>query len=299
MTEAEPPLRQRFIAFWLAPSRGSAASLFRLAYGATATWMALNVLSNAQRDYGPEGLVPWSVVQDSPVAPFSLFSLAPQSTLLPWLLAAAFLLAAIGLLLGVRARLCALVIFVVDLSLHQRNPFIYNAGDNLFLLLAPLAALLPLDARWSIAALRRAREGLPARIVPIWFQRLIGLQIAYVYLNAYAAKIGQASWRNGTAVGEILSTNALSTVPAGSGIALIGPLLTWGTLIFELCFPVFVWSRSLRPYLLLAGVLFHAGIQLTIPIPSFGLVMIGSYACFLSDEEAEKLLAWLKLTRRR
>jgi hypothetical protein len=74
---------------------------------------------------------------------------------------------------------------------------------------------------------------------------------------------------------------------------LLGPALTWGTLLFELCFPVLVWSRAWRPYLLLCGVLFHLGIQLTMGVPHFALVMIASYPCFLSDDEAEGLVVRL------
>ncbi|HVJ20919.1 MAG TPA: HTTM domain-containing protein [Polyangiaceae bacterium] len=294
---SEPGLRERFSAFWLSPSRGSAVSLFRIAYAATAVWMAINVLRNVERYYGDTGLVPWAVVQDQELQRFSLFSLAPHSQLLPWLLGVGFLLAALGLLIGVGSRWCALGIFVINVSLQHRNPFIYNAGDRLFVILALLAAFLPLGARWSLEAWRRVRRGLRAPVKPIWFQRLVALQVAYVYLNAYTGKAGQASWRNGSAVAEILSSEALSTTPI-TGLSLLGPLLTWSTLIFELCFPVLVWSRSLRPYLLVAGILFHIGIQLTMAIPGFGLVMVASYACFLSDDEAERLVAALFSPRR-
>jgi hypothetical protein len=288
-------VNERFNAFWLSPTRGSAASLFRLAYGATGVWMAIGVLVNVERYYTDRGVVPWEVVGNDPLQRFSLLSLAPHSDLLPWLLAVAFLLAACGLTIGLAPRLCALVIFAVNVSLQHRNPFIYNAGDRIFLILSLLAAFLPLGARWSVEAWRRARRGKSAPLRPIWFQRLVSLQIAYVYLNAYSGKITQAAWRNGTAVGEILSSEALTTV--STNVGLLGPLLTWSTLAFELCFPVLVWSRAHRLYLLAFGILFHLGIQVMMAIPGFGLVMVASYACFLSDDEAERLLSALLTPR--
>lgn len=47
-------------------------------------------------------------------------------------------------------------------------------------------------------------------------------------------------------------------------------LLTWSTLAFELHLPILVWTPRLRPYLLVAGILFHAGIEITIPMFSSG-----------------------------
>lgn len=286
-------MKDAWLAFWLAPSRGSAVSLFRIGFGACAVWMALGVLFNVERYYGDAGLVPWAVVQDNPYQRFSLFALAPHEPLLPWLLGVGFLVASVGLLLGVAARPCALAIFAVGLSLQHRNPFIHNAGDRVFLILALLAVFVPLGARWSVEAWLRARRGRTAPPAPIWFQRLIGLQIAYVYLNAYGGKIGQASWRSGNAVAEILSSRALSTVATELFLPL-SAFLTWSTLLFEVSFPVLVWSRGFRPYVLAAGVLFHLGIQLTMAIPSFGAVMVASYACFLSDEEAERLVGFVR-----
>jgi hypothetical protein len=286
---------ERFERFWLSPTRGSAASLFRIAYGGCALWMALNVLFNLERYYTDGGLVPWEVVQGLPFQSFSLFSLAPRHDGWAWTIGFSFLLAALGLLLGIGSRACALVVFVTNVALQHRNPFIYNAGDRLFLILALLSAFLPLGARWSLSAWHAAKRGATAQLGPVWFQRLIALQVAYVYLNAYAGKIGQASWRNGSAVGEILASRALSTVP--SDFSVIGPLLTWSTLLFELCFPIFVWSRSARPYLLLGGVLFHLGIHVTMAIPGFGAVMVASYVCFLSDDEAERLVAAVRSPR--
>jgi hypothetical protein len=290
-------MKERFVRFWLAPTRGSAASLFRIAYALCALWMAINVLVNMERYFSDSGLVPWSVVADNSLQSFSLFSLAPRSPSLPWLLGAAFLFASAGLLLGVASRWCALVIFLVNVSFQHRNPFIFNAGDRLFVILALLAVFLPLGARWSLEAWRRQKLGLSEPLRAIWFQRLVALQVAFVYLNAYAGKINQPSWRNGSAVGQILASEALTTGATNLSVPLLGPLLTWSTLVFELCFPVFVWTRAYRPWLLVGGVLFHLGIQLTMAIPGFGFVMVASYACFLSDDEAERFVAALRAPR--
>ncbi len=282
---------ERARAFWLSRTRGSAASLFRIAFALCALREAFSVLANVERYYTDAGFVPWSVVQGRAYQALSLFALAPHDPLLPRLVALAFVVAAAGLLVGFHSRGCALAVFVLELSLQHRNPFIENAGDRLFLILAFLSAFSPLGARWSVDALLERRRP-PLSDPPALFQRLMAVQVAFVYLNAFAGKIGQASWRAGDAVREILASPALSSAPLLLSRPL-GALLTWSTLVFELLFPLLVWSRPWRPYLLLAGLAFHVGIQWCLGIPGFGEVMIASYACFLTDDEAELLVAQL------
>ncbi len=279
--------------FWLSPTRGSAASLFRMTFALCAVWSALGVLLNVERFYTDDGLLPWSAVQDAPFHWLSLFSLAPHDRALPWFIACTSLLAALGLLLGFGSRCCAVALFVIQLSLQHRNPLINNAGDRLFLMLALFAAFLPLGTKWSVEAWLSPRRN--GRSFAIWFQRLIAVQVAFVYLNAFVGKVAQASWRNGTAVLEILAS-PLSALP----VRIDGPLayaLTWSTLVFELSFPWLVWYRRYRPYVLVAGVAFHLGIELSLGVPGFGEVMVAAYACFLSDDEAERFVSALQRPR--
>ncbi len=294
MSDAQRSLAEHVRAFWVAPSRGSSAALFRVVYGLLALWTALGVLLNVERYYGDDGLVPWSAVESFPEQVVSLFSLAPHSAALPWLLAAAFALAALGITLGLWPRLCALAIFALNLSLQLRNPYVCNAGDRLFLIFAALAVTLPLAERWSLEAWFRRRRGLEATPSRIWGQRLVALQTCYVYLFAALAKLPKPQWRDGSALFDVLSSSVLSDWQVGPALVPILRVLTWSTLAFELSFPLLVWSPRLRPYVLVAGILFHAGIEITMAIPMFSAIMITSYACFLSDDESERLISALR-----
>jgi hypothetical protein len=75
--------------------------------------------------------------------------------------------------------------------------------------------------------------------------------------------------------------------------------LTYGTLLFELGFPLAIWWRRYRPWLIAAGVTFHVGIDLAMVIPIFSATMILSYLAFLDDDETETLVRALTPWRRR
>jgi len=77
----------------------------------------------------------------------------------PWAVALLFAVAgafALALLVGYRTRLVAVVSWLLLLSLHARNPMLLNAGDSLLRMLLFWSVFLPLGARWSVDAVRRA-----------------------------------------------------------------------------------------------------------------------------------------------
>ncbi|HLV22666.1 MAG TPA: HTTM domain-containing protein [Polyangiaceae bacterium] len=269
--------------FFTAPTDGSSASLFRIAFGVLATWTALGVLWNLDRYYGAQGLVPWRSVRHFPELYFTPFALFPGSDGVPLLLALAFLVASLLLTAGVRPRLCALCIFLVNVALQHRNPYVVNSGDRLFVILAALSTLMPLGARWSLG---------PTGTQPgwLWGQRLVQLQIAYIYLFSCFSKLRYSHWLDGTALTHVLASPVLSEWPATLEPSVPLRLLAWGTLLFELTFPLLVWHKRLRPYFLIGGVVFHLGIEVLLRIPMFSAIMIVSYACFVSDSASARLV---------
>ncbi|WP_435073226.1 HTTM domain-containing protein [Halorubrum sp. HHNYT27] len=77
----------------------------------------------------------------------------------PWTVALLFAVAgafALALLVGYRSRLAAVVSWLLLLSLQARNPMLLNAGDSLLRMLLFWSVFLPLGARWSVDAVKRA-----------------------------------------------------------------------------------------------------------------------------------------------
>ncbi len=131
---------------------------------------------NLDRYYGYRGLVPWEVVQGFPEQRYSLLALAPDSSVWLAAIAVTFLAGALMVTVGAWPRLGALLIYVTNIGLQHRNPYILNNGDRLFVILAALAIFLPWGARYSVDAWRRARKGLPELRGGVWAQRLIALR---------------------------------------------------------------------------------------------------------------------------
>jgi hypothetical protein len=83
----------------------------------------------------------------------------------PWAVALLFALTgavAVALLVGYRTRLATLVSWLLLVSLHARNPMVLNSGDSLLRMLLFWSVFLPLGARWSVDAFRRADAGTDA-----------------------------------------------------------------------------------------------------------------------------------------
>lgn len=280
------------VTFFGARASGESAALFRIGFGLLAIWTSIGVWLNLERYYGNEGLVPWAIVKDDAYAKYvSLFALAPESHAMLVGHAIAFSAAAVLFTAGVFPRVAALVISYVNVSLQYRNPFILNSGDRLFQIVAALAVFMPLARRWSVTSALRRRLGKPDLPLGSDFgARLVQLEIAYVYISSFIAKVSNARWRSGIALRDVLASPVFAEWPAYLGRFPFVAFLTYMTLAFEIGFPLLVWFKKLRPWFLLWGVAFHAGIDALMIIPMFSMVMIVCYPAYLTDGEAVGLL---------
>lgn len=284
------------IGFFCERTDASPLALFRVLYGVLAIWTSLLLFPNFERYYTESGRMPWDRVKHFPEHIYSILQFGPQSHELLQAIVWAQLFASIFVLVGLWARAGALTIFLIQVALQHRNPFILNSGDHLFLITAFLLMLGPSDRVWSVSSFLKRRFNLfskgamAAGSVPAWSTRLIGLQICYVYLYAFAAKINSKPWISGTAMYDVLASPSLARWPAELQHPIPLALATWGTLVFELFFPLFVWQKPFRRYAIPIGILFHLGIEVSMVLPMFSALMMISYATFLDDEEAHALV---------
>ena len=287
-------LGQRLLVFWATRTTGEATALFRIALGLLSLWATLGVALNLDRWFGFEGALPWSALEPDSSARYSLIALAPDSDALLGALIGLAMLASVAMTVGLWPRVSAFVTWAVMVMFRARNPHIQNGGDRLFLILLLLSIFVPLGHAWSVDAWRRAKKALPPPPAPsAWALRLLQLQIAFVYACTGILKLGHASWREGRIMKDVFESPVYATHPTTIDSHLLVGLLTYGTLVFELGFPVAVWWRRLRLPVLAAGLLLHGGIELTMSIPMFGAVMMVSYLAFLRDEEVRGGVGWL------
>ena len=154
-----------------------------------------------------------------------------------WQVAALFALTAVcavWLLLGWKTRLATFATWALMLSLHNRNPAVFHAGDSVLSLVLFWLLLLPAGARLSLDARRS-----PPRSNLFHAPGLV-VQFVLIFFCAVDFKLMGESWRKGYAVRETLSVSFYAQPLAHSLLAYPRLLtaLSWLTIAGEAFVPV-------------------------------------------------------------
>jgi hypothetical protein len=184
------------------------------------------------------------------------------------------------------ASLCGLYGFFCDRLQYHNNRYE-------LLLLALLVSLSPCDR--SFILFGAARPG----TAPRWAARLVGAQLAVVYLASSLGKLADADWRSGAVLlprfvlGQPLAERYL---PAGLAQILAAPGFAHAASIAaissELCLALGLWFPATRALCLWLGVMFHGGIELTARVELFSYTMLSGYLAFVTPELRERSVSW-------
>ena len=71
-------------------------------------------------------------------------------------------------------------------------------------------------------------------------------------------------------------------------------LLTYGTLAVELSLGLLVWNRKLRPWVLIAGLGLHLGIEYAIRVGFFTLALCVAYLAWVPPATMDRVLLRLR-----
>jgi hypothetical protein len=289
--------------FWFEPESTASLVVLRVVFGVIALGWTVSLSGDLDAFFstggllnkGPGGGGTWGVL--------ALFS----SDLAVQVVFAVLLLACIALILGYQTRLAAILVFVGILSLERRDPYVFNTGDGLLRLLAFYLMLAPAGVALSLDR-RRVAPGrfweFPRRAP--WALRLMQVQLSILYLSGLWIKLQGTTWNDGTAVSYAMRISDLTRFPLPGFLihsTLLSNLMTYGTLAIEFSVPILIWNRRLRPWVMLAGISLHLGIEYSIRVGFFSLAMLTLYLSFLDPAWAElKLYAvrgWLARLRSR
>lgn len=206
---------------------------------------------------------------------WSLHALTSSS----WQLVLLFVLhiiAALAMLLGYRTRLATLITWLLMISLHNRNIFILQSGDDQLRLAIFWGLFLP----WNQAYSLDARAGRAKRSTNVWAVPGYFLLIASVYFFSVLLKTDPEWHGSGTAIYYALSLEQLR-LPLGDVLyqyPAVLKLLTHLVYYLEFLIPIFIVlpSRSGRSRLLafLMIVVLHLGIGLTLYVGLFYFISI-------------------------
>jgi hypothetical protein len=290
--------------FWFEPQSVSTLAVVRIAFAFIVVCWTASIGHDLFAFYSDAGVLPEQpdpgrLIGSGAWGPLGTFT-SDGALLLTYF---ALFVGALFLLVGLKTRVAAVVVFVGLVALTRRNIWVLDSGDFLlrgiafFIALAPSGAALSLDRR-----LRVRRHGPDAQPFPLraaWPIRLLQIQVSILYLTAVWDKVAGATWRSGIAVSYVFRIENLERFPVPASIAsseLISNVLTYGTLGVELALGILVWNRKLRPWVLLAGVGLHLGIDYAIRVGFFSYAIFVLYIAFIPPETMDR---WLLALRER
>jgi hypothetical protein len=285
VTAAVEPWRK----FWFQLQPAYTLGLVRMAFGVLAVGWTISLLPDLSSLFGPNGIVPrqpggafyWGV--------FAIWN-SDRALLIGWIV---LLVSSIALTLGWHSRLAALAVFVLILSFQHRDPWVWNSGDVVVRIEALVLALSPSGAALSLDQLRGTGTFWSAQQRAAWPVRLLQVQLSLIYFASALAKISGSAWPHGTAVSYALRLQdlvLLSTPHWFTNSLLLMNAASWSTIALELSLAILVWNRRLRPWVMVAGVVMHTIIMVTIAVGFFTLAMFVLYLAFVPPETLQRLL---------
>jgi hypothetical protein len=283
-------LVDRWATFWFAAVPPHSFAVLRILLGSVGL-LAMAGLTPVELYWPLDGIVPVSSGGGIRTA----LEDAGLGLIAGWAAYGLLLAAFVAMTLGYRSDLAVLICFIGLVLQQHWNRLPLSSAHQVMVNLMFCLVWTETGRVWSIdAACRRAAAGrdIDPPDVPRWPLWLMRFQIALVYGSSGLWKLAYPIWRDGSAVHWALSLNGFHrfpwAIPAAAEPVLA--LLTWGTLMFEIAFPVLVFFRRTRAFAILGGVGLHLGLGLTLELGPFSAVMIASYAAFLDPERTPALM---------
>jgi predicted DCC family thiol-disulfide oxidoreductase YuxK len=225
-----------------------------------------------------------------------IFKFSSHPMISPYILIV--LLGQIGFLIlsifGIGGNFCLFIATILTLNVNHRGGVINDGGNNLSEILLIYLNLIPyrdLGTNPIRISVGRSFQMALANGTSL----LIRLQIVLVYLCAGIYKSNGELWSNGMALYYILQSDVYSH-PIVKEIILKVPLLsvagTYFTVGFQLLFPMLIWVKKFRPWILAAGIFLHLNISFVMGLTTFGFVMCAVYTAFLPESFSKKILAY-------
>ena len=282
--------------FFYKKTDATALCMFRILFG---FFLFLNGISLVQDFHewfglGDKALIP---LQDS-MNFYSNFRVNIYRWLSPtefsaWFVLGAYIVTSVFVMIGFKTRLSTIVCFILMVSMQNRNYSILNSGDTLMRCMLFLMIFAPTHVKYSVDAYFRKQRGIAySPEISLVTIRLMQLQFSLVYFATTLFKLKGYDWVDGTAVyytSRLVNFQRI-VLPIVFDFPSLVKFATWSALFIEFAMGTLVWVKELRIWVLLAGLLLHLGIEVSMSIGFFEWVMIAAYILFLEPKEVE----WLK-----
>ena len=284
------PTSPEWLRSWWAEIPPHSYALLRIALGASGV-LALVGLTPFELYWPLDGLTP--VVTASSSWPKQWLVSHGLGTAAGWALYLSLWVVFVAMTIGAFSELAVLGAFVGQVLIAHWNNTPLSAAHQVETVLVFCLLWAPTGRVWSVDQWWRRKRGkpsLPDR-APAWPLMLMRCQVALIYLGSGLHKLAFPVWRDGSAVYWSLALNDFHRIPwtiPPSAVPFLA-ILAWGTLFFELLFPVLVFFRRTRMATLIAGIGLHLGLWATLELGPFSWLMMASYIAFVDPERLSKV----------
>lgn len=276
--------------FFFMPVSEIQVACFRIVFGAVALALYSLRAMNWRFFFTDQGIVPGKdaleLVFEFMRPTFSWFPISDAGVLLGQ---AALIVAIFMLMIGIFSRMAALIAFVLHVAFLHRNYLIGYGAD--FVATFMFFSLIFIESDRCLSLRRRLFRVPPmvnsslSHLCSSVGVRILQIQMCLIYGYTGLEKVKGPSWWDGTAVWAVFGNPQLFLFDLSwlKNFPLVIAGLTFLTVLFEVYFPVLVWFRQTRGWLLLLGIFLHAGIAGTIGLVFFSAVMVSSYVLFVDS----------------
>lgn len=292
--------------FFFTPADPTPLGLLRLAVGLLLLWnmgvLALDLHGFLGGDGWADPVVVRSPIYAGPYA-WSFWFFVPDGFL--WTAWTACMVVLALWTVGLFSRVTAVLAWIIVVSTVRRVPVMLFGFDQIIstwtLYLAVTGAsgqAFSLD-RWLADRATKGPKprGGPAPTVSANLAlRLVQLHLCLIYGVAGLSKLMGPHWWDGSAIARLLGNSEFRPIDLSGLVQFEGliNLATHATLAIEIGYPIFVWLRGFRPWVIGLALAMHLGIALTMGLWEFSLAMIAGNLAFMSGPALRR---WL--TRRR
>ncbi len=296
-------LRRDLNQFFFGLRPAAPLGLFRCCFGIIVVSWALLLIPDFRVWYTERGLFTLGMMQRYNGDRYGLNLLADfhvTDARVSGLFFAALICSAIMVAIGYKTRPASIVMWLLLTSFQHRDMIMLNGGDTLqrnlafLLMFADSGKAISVDRLIRIARGREQASDIP--LVEMWPQRLMQLQLSALYITTALSKMEGPEWQTGIALYyplHLLDLHRFTLFGLQNAAIFLVPA-TYATLFSEFCMGTFIWSRRLRPYVMVLGAGLHLGIEYAMVVPLFSYTMLSCYLNFVYNEWLLDARDWVR-----
>jgi hypothetical protein len=179
------------------------------------------------------------------------------------------------LIAGLFCRASAILTAFLHLCAVKSTASLTYGLDNFVTIGLFFLAIGPLPDRLSLDSFSRKRA-LPNAVACGFFRRALQLQMCVIYFFGGVTKAAGPGWWDGSSLWRAMIRPPFDVISPDILISFqpLFPILGIGICLLETGYPIFMWPRVTRRWWLLAIIVMHVGIAITLGMYLFASVMI-------------------------